>query len=63
MSGVELAYLLGKEAARTTRKTRSIKVNEPDGRKRISEALKEKPKDGRQIPWTYGGKVSQFGVT
>ena len=61
MNGVELARQLGKEAARSTRKTRSIKVNSKGGSKRISDALKETPSDGRQQPWTYGGKVQQSG--
>ena len=51
------ATQLGKEAARrTTAKSRTIKINKPGGAAAALKATKEEPKDGRQLPWTYGEK-------
>ena len=51
------AAQLGKEAARrTTSKSRTVKINTPGGAAAALRATKEDPKDGRQIPWSYGEK-------
>lgn len=50
---------LGKAAAKITSKRRSVKINKPGGSAKALQAMKERPKDGRQQPWTYGEKRLQ----
>ena len=56
MTSHDYIVFLAKEAAKTTARTNSIKVNKPGGAELASKALHEGPESARQLPWRYGEK-------